>query len=112
MFIAILLTGNPLIASLVMEMVDVFRCVEALEFYFIYIAIFPAFVGSYVKACDLALILSVCEGLKHLGEFMAIARWPVQLLCGDPMNCWRSQYLYSHAIFYNSNGDGGNINYV
>merc|ERR1712025_255347 len=56
--------------------------------------------------------LGVCESLKSLGHFMAMARWPNQMFCGDPMACWRSQYLYSHAIHYNCAGDHGNINYV
>merc|ERR1712146_133860 len=56
--------------------------------------------------------MGVCDSMRHLGIFLSDARWPTQLLCGDPMNCWRSQYTYSHALFSNINGDGGNATYV
>merc|ERR1711865_401609 len=74
-------------------------------------AAYPAFVGTYSRPEDYPLILGVCDGLKHVGMFLADARWPGQLMCGDPMNCWRGQYNYSHAIFYNANGDQGNAKY-
>jgi hypothetical protein len=112
MFLAIFLAANPQYCGMGMEMVSVYKTAEGFENYYMWIFMFPAFVGSHVKASDTAFQLSVMESLKHLGEFMAIARWPNQLFCGDPMACWRSQYLYSHAIFHNVNGDGGNIQYV
>jgi hypothetical protein len=112
MFITILFTGNPFYGSWSMDLLNVFRNTEGFEAFLMFFYVYPAFVGTYVKLTDLTVYLGVMEGLKHLGEFLAMSRWPNQLFCGDPMACWRSQYLYSHAIFYNTNGDQGNIMYV
>lgn len=107
-----LLTANPLYASLCMEWFNLYRVSEGFETYWLFISAYPAFVGQYLEVEGVVVFLSFCESLRSLGTFLAILRWPGQLHCGDPMNCWRSQYLYSHAIFYNCGGDQGNITYV
>merc|ERR1712224_923465 len=112
MFLAILFTGNSLYASLAMEMASVYRFMEGFESFVWFIVLYPAFSVGYIKAKDVAFMFSVMEGLRHLGDFLSMSRWPAQMFCADPMACWRSHYLYSHALFYNSNGDSGNINYV
>lgn len=112
MFFAIFATPNPLMWSLFMEFFCLWRCIEGWENYWVYISIYPAFVNQYMATASQPLFLGICAGMRHLGHFLAIGRWPTQMLCGDPMNCWRSQYLYSHALFYNCGGDMGNINYV
>ena len=98
--------------SLMMEWFNLYRMSEGLEWYVVFVCLWPAFVGQYMQMSSVPVFVSICEGLRHLGHFLAIFRWPNMLLCGDPMNCWRSQYLYSHAIFYNCGGDAGNVNYV
>merc|ERR1711904_727939 len=112
MFISMLFTPNPLNLSLMMEWFNMHRCNEGNENQMLFIAVYPSFVGQYMKILDVALFLGICESIRNLGHFMAIGRWPNQMFCGDPMACWRSQYLYSHAIFYNCGGDASNISYV
>jgi hypothetical protein len=112
MFLAMLASPSPLNVSLCMEWFNIHRLVEGFEAYWLFVSIYCAFVGQYLRIEDVPFFLSVCESMRNLGSFLAISRWPSQLLCGDPMNCWRSQYLFSHAIFQNSGGDAGNINYV
>lgn len=112
MFWGGLLTPNPLNCSLMMEWFNLLRTEEGTEFYYIFISVYPAFVVMYMEIGGIPWFLSVCDSLRHVGHFLALFRWPAQLYCGDPMACWRSQYLYSHAIFYNCGGDQGNIGYV
>lgn len=112
MFWAAAATPNPLNTSLYMEWFNEYRTLEGCDAYYIFASIYPAFVGQYMEIDSCPFFLGVCAGMRQLGHFMAISRWPNQMLCGDPMNCWRSQYLYSHALFYNCGGDQGNINYV
>jgi hypothetical protein len=112
MFFSIFLHASPLNLSLMMEFFNYFRTLEGFPIYWFWVMVYPAFVGSYMSLSTIPILLGVVEGLRNLGHFMAMSRWPNQLFCGDPMACWRSQYLYSHAIFYNCGGDGGNISYV
>merc|ERR1719321_2530868 len=95
-----------------MEWVNLWRTFEGSDGCWVFVSIYPAFVGQYLALSSALLFLSIGVGLRNLGHFMAISRWPTQLGCGDPMNCWRSQYLYSHAIFHNCGGDQGNVHYV
>merc|ERR1719265_909800 len=105
--------GNSLLwASLSMDYFNVMDQMGAWECIYIFPTIYPAFMWSYCKREDMPVLLGACNGLRALGDFLQWSRWPNQLLCGDPMACWRSQYLFSHAIFYNTAGDGGNITYV
>lgn len=101
-----------LYASLSMDMVNVHDQANMENFMLTWCSIYPVFLASYVKPDDMTIILSVCESMWHLGNFMSISRWPGQLLCVDPMNCWRSQYLYSHGIFYDCGSNAGNLSYV
>lgn len=71
-------------------------------------SLYPTFVGQYVCKQDYPWVLGVVRAMVRVGLFMGDLGWPLQLHCGDPMNCWRSQYLYSHAAFYNINGNVGN----
>lgn len=112
MFFGTLFTPSPLNSSLMMETANMWRTQEGYEHVYLYISLYPAFVGTYMEITSIPYFLGVCDAMRNLGHFLAIGRWPVQLYCGDPMACWRSQYLYSHAIFYNCGGDGGNINYA
>merc|ERR1712224_1074415 len=96
-----------------MEMFNMYRLYEGTDgFYFQYIAIYPAFLGQYMANSRAPFFLGVCAGMRQFGHFMAISSWPTILLCGDPMNCWRSQYLYSHQVFYSRNDNRGNINFT
>jgi len=105
--------GNHLLyASLSGDLLQVHDFINLEGSMTMWAALYPAFVASWVKREDMPIILGTCVSMWHFGNFMAIGRWPTQLGCGDPMNCWRGQYLYSHAIFYNSGGDSGNISYV
>lgn len=112
MFLAATAVPNPLNISLFCEWFNRFRTMEGLDWTFMWIGIYPAFVGQYMAIESCGFFLGACAGLRQLAHFLAIGRWPTQLLCGDPMACWRGQYLFSHAIFYNCGGDHGNINYV
>merc|ERR1712193_225645 len=94
-------SGNHLLnASLSMDLYNVYDYVNSKQSQWMFMALYPTFLACYVKSCDMTIINGVCCAMFHLGTFMAHGRWPSQLLCGDPMNCWRGQYLYSHAIFY------------
>lgn len=112
MFFSALTTPNPLNSSLCMEWFNLYRQAEGFEAMYLFVSVYPAFVNMYMHIGAIPIFLSVCDSMRHLGHFLALGRWPVQLYCGDPMNCWRSQYLYSHAIFYNCGGDSGNIPHV
>jgi len=105
-------TPNPLNTSLFMEFFNMYRVLEGFDAYYFFIGVYPAFVAQYIEISSVCFFLGVCETMRFLGDFLAINRWPNMLYCGDPMNCWRSQYLYSHAIFQTCGGDGGNISYV
>lgn len=112
MFLAVFFTPNPLNASLAMEWGQMWRIYEGFEHYHLFAHIYPAFVGMYLENSSVPVFLGICESMRCLGTWLQINRWPMQMFCGDPMACWRSQYLYSHATMYNSGGDGGNICYV
>merc|ERR1719214_248334 len=104
MFLVMLLPPNATYISVCMDMFNLYRLCEGSDVYNLFIVIYPAFVGQYMDVSMVPFFLGVCESLKSLGHFMAMARWPNQMFCGDPMACWRSQYLYSHAIHYNCAG--------
>lgn len=112
MFLCMFFVPSPLNISLFMEMFNMWRTIEGYDGQEIYLSIYPAFVAQYMQVESIPWILCVSESMRNLGHWLAIARWPNMMLCGDPMNCWRSQYLYSHALFYNCGGDGGNIVYA
>lgn len=112
MLFGAVLTPNPLNLSVCMDFFIYWRTVEQYEMYYYLIALYSPLAGQYMEITSIPLFLSFCEAFRNFGHFMAISRWPNQLFCGDPMNCWRSQYLYSHAIFYNCGGDQGNISYI
>merc|ERR1712100_786624 len=100
-------------ASLGMDLFTCFKISNDNEgVYWILIMTWPAFAVRYMSMASFPILCSICVSLRNLGDFMAMSRWPLHLFCGDPMNCWRSQYLFSHAIFYSSGGDQGNISYA
>lgn len=112
MFVVIIGTPNPLYISLYQDSFFVGRGLGGCEAYWgIFRPLVPVFVGQYAAIGRIPLFLSFCESMRCLGTFMAINRWTAELFCGNPMACWRSQYLYSHAPFYDSGSDVGNINY-
>merc|ERR1711977_761301 len=74
--------------------------------------LYPAFVGTYARAQDIAWFLSVCDSMRHLGTVLFNLGWPGLLLCGDPTQCWRSQYTFSHKIFDDMGGAAGRWNQV
>merc|ERR1712196_355577 len=80
--------------------------------YYMWISLYPAFTSMCSNIESVKILLAICLSMYHLGIFMGHGTWPVQLLCGDPMSCWRGQYLYSHGYFYNANGNCGSIIYV
>lgn len=112
MFWMMVVHPNPLWTSMFMEFFNVYRHVEGWTQYLYWFSCYPIFAASYMHADGLPWLLGVCDSMRHLGTFMSDARWPSMLLCGDPMYCWRSQYTYSHGLFYNIGGDGGNLNYI
>jgi hypothetical protein len=112
MFLMNFCVPNPLNLSLFMEWFNEWRVSEGSDLNYCFVELWPAFASQYMQMSNIPFFISACESLRNLGHFMAIARWPNMMLCGDPMNCWRSQYLYSHALFYNCGGDGSNISYV
>jgi len=97
---------------LYLELFNLWRIFEGTEGQYVFISIYPAFVGQYMSISSIPFFLGVCDGLRHIGEFLNLGNLSNILLCGDPMNCWRSQYLYSHKAFDNQNGNKGNIGYV
>jgi len=112
MFFVIAVTPDPLNLSLYQDTYFLAEGLKGCEAYWgIFRPSVPLFVGQYAEIGRIPLFLSWCESMRCLGTFMSIGRWPAQLLCADPMACWRSQYLFSHAPFYNSGGDTGNIRY-
>jgi hypothetical protein len=112
MFWLFVVVTNPLWTSMMMDLVNVYRQQENLCVYLHWFACYPLFAAMHMQVRDIPWLLAVCDSMRHLGSFMADARWPNMLLCGDPMYCWRSQYTYSHGLFYNIGGDGGNISYI
>jgi hypothetical protein len=112
LLLAIGAAPNPLWSSLYMEWFNLYDTTCGFYVIYLWVSMWPAFAAIYMSYPALAFLIGVNEGLRNLGHFFGIGRWPNQLFCGDPMACWRSQYLYSHAVFYNSGGDHGNVNYV
>lgn len=103
---------NFLATSLFMDIFNLDRVMAGESYVFIWHSLYPSFIGENAALISVPFLLGVCDSMRHLGSFMALSTWPSQLFCGDPMNCWRSQYLFSHAPFYNFNGNQGNISYI
>merc|ERR1712146_493613 len=111
MFVCAAVVNNPLYLSLFMEFFGVFRSIQTYEFYYTFCSLYPAFLGQYMGIEFLPFHLSVCEGLRNFGHTMALLKWPNDMFCGG-RNCWRSQYMYSHEIFYNRGSNANHCIYV
>jgi len=101
---------NPLVVSLYMELINMDFFMGACDNVYYWHHLYPAFVSEYMHSC--AVFLGICEAMRHLGSFLTLLGWPAVLFCGDPMKCWRSQYLHSHGGFYDAGGNQGNISYI
>lgn len=112
MFWLNLFVTNPLNYSLYMELINQHFQIEASENIYMWHSLYPAFVSENLMLPGTAVFLGVCDAMRHLGSFLALSTWPTVLFCGDPMKCWRSQYLYSHAGFQDTGGNQGNISYI
>jgi len=102
----------PLNYSLYMEYANIYRHDVANASSTLIMSLYPAFVGTYARVQDLAWFSSVCDSMRHIGFMVFGLSWSDLLLCGDPTQCWRSQYSYSHKIFDDMGGGSARWNQI